>query len=236
MLWLVGMPGVLAISFIALPLLLAGRPLPASPTVVGMASAAQSAILLAIAAWAGVQLAPQVGLHAPFLAAAAHGRLDVAALEAQLLPGVVGGLLGVAVLVAFAHFAPPPLAALQDRVSLPLVARVLYGGITEEILVRWGLMTTLLWLFWRVFQGGTGEPSVLTVWPPILLSAAAFGALHLPLVNAMLGDVTGPLAVYIVVANAAFGIVAGVLFWRYGLEAAILAHVTAHLGAAALQR
>lgn len=240
LIWLAGMPGVLAVSFLALPLLLEGHPMPAPPFVVSIASAMQSAVLLALAAWTGVKLAPHVALHAPVLSGAAHGRIDTTALRAQLLPGTVGGMLGVAILVAFVHFAPPALALLQDRFSLPLAVRVLYGGITEEILVRWGLMTLLAWAFWRIFQKGSGEPAAFVLWAAILLSAVAFGALHLPMAAAMLGPAPGALSFYIVVANAAFGIVAGFLFWRHGLEAAMLAHVIAHViaqtEAALLQR
>jgi len=231
LIWLAGIPGVIAISWLVLPLLLEGRPLPVPPSVISLTSAIQSALLLALAAWAGTKLAAQVGLAAPVLAAAADGRFDISGLRSQLLPGLAGGLLGAAVLVAFAHFAPEPLAQLQERFSLPLIARVLYGGITEEILVRWGLMTVMGWLCWRLFQGGAGTPSSLAIWLPIMLSALAFGALHLPMVVALLGPLPASLSAYIVIANAAFGIVAGVLFWRYGLEAAIVAHIVAHLGA-----
>lgn len=236
LIWLAGIPGIVAISWLVLPLVLEGRPLPAPQFVISMTSAVQSALLLALATWTGVKLASRVGLHAPVLMAAADGRLEFDRWRSQLMPGLIGGVLGIAVLLAFAHFAPEPLAQLQDRFSFPLIARVLYGGITEEILVRWGLMTFLVWTCWRIFQGGVGTPSALAVWLPILLSAVAFGALHLPMVVAMLGPLPASLSAYIVIANAAFGIVAGFLFWRYGLEAAMVAHVIAHLGAFAISR
>lgn len=39
---------------------------------------------------------------------------------------------------------------------------------------------------------------------------------------------------YVVLGNAAFGLVAGWLYWRYGLEAAVLAHAGAHVGVVAM--
>lgn len=36
---------------------------------------------------------------------------------------------------------PATLATLDGKFSPPLYARMLYGGITEEVLLRWGLMT-----------------------------------------------------------------------------------------------
>lgn len=234
--WLAGIPGIASISLFVYPLVLDGQHLPVPIFVIGLASALQSALLLALAAWAGTKLAHQVGFSAPVLMAATDGSLNVNGLRSQMLPGVLGGLIGIAILVAFAHFSPEPLAQLQHRFSVPLIARVLYGGITEEILVRWGLMTVIAWLGWRILQDGTGPPSTLAIWLSILISSLAFGALHLPIVAALLGQLPTYLAAYIVIANAAFGIVAGFLFWRHGLETSILAHVIAHLGAFAFIR
>ena len=39
---------------------------------------------------------------------------------------------------------------------------------------------------------------------------------------------------YVVLGNSAFGVVAGWLYWRHGLEAAVLAHAGTHLGVVAL--
>jgi membrane protease YdiL (CAAX protease family) len=50
-----------------------------------------------------------------------------------------------------------------------------------------------------------------------------------------MGHITVPAGVYIVVANAAFGLVAGWTYWRKGLEAAIGAHSLAHVLAALAQ-
>lgn len=150
---------------------------------------------------------------------------------AQWLPGLAGGAAGAALLLAFARFAPPSLSRLQERFTMPLSARLLYGGLTEEILVRWGLMTVLAWLLGSIVPDGS-----VAIWLSIVLSALVFGALHLPVVSAMLGTLSVRLVLYIVFANAAFGIIAGVLYWRHGLDAAILAHILAHLGAYAMER
>jgi len=34
---------------------------------------------------------------------------------------------------------------------------------------------------------------------------------------------------FVIVANTAFGVLFGYLYWRYGLEAAMIAHGTAHV-------
>lgn len=45
----------------------------------------------------------------------------------------------------------------------------------------------------------------------------------------MAGSLSVFLSLYIVTANPLFGLVAGYLFWRHGLESAMLAHLLAHL-------
>ena len=63
----------------------------------------------------------------------------------------------------------------------------------------------------------------------ILASAIVFGVGHLPAVAAMTGHLSSGVALFVVAANSVFGIVFGWLFWRYGLESAMIAHAMAHL-------
>lgn len=50
----------------------------------------------------------------------------------------------------------------------------------------------------------------------------------------MAGVLTMPVVAFVLVGNTVFGLVAGGLFARHGLEAAIIAHVLAHLLASPL--
>src|SRR6266851_6678986 len=153
-LWMAGVVGSAAITAMVLPHLLeqVQVPLPAPLWVISLAGLVQSALLLALAVWAGVRLAPSVGLGAPAFEAVATGRPIGPALRLQLLPGLIAGVLGGILLFAAFRYAPAAAAELQDRFAIPIVARVLYGGITEELLLRWGLMTALVWLAWRFLQ------------------------------------------------------------------------------------
>ena len=67
--WLAGVPGVISVVWLALPNLLQGRTLPMSFGAVQVISAAQSLVLLAIAAAVGSGLAHKVALDAPLLSA-----------------------------------------------------------------------------------------------------------------------------------------------------------------------
>jgi len=224
------MLGVVVITVTVLPQLLREVTLPASLWVVSLASLAQSALLVALAVWSGVALAPKVGLRAPAFEAAVTARSIASALRPQFIPGLVAGALGGAGLFAVGGYASPAaLAEVQQRFTLPILARVLYGGVTEELLLRWGLMTALVWLAWRLLQRRRGTPLAVYIWLAIVMSALIFGAGHLPAAAMLVGELTGDVVLFVVGVNAAFGVLFGYLFWRYGLEAAMIAHVTAHV-------
>ncbi|MGH7721133.1 MAG: CPBP family glutamic-type intramembrane protease [Gemmatimonadaceae bacterium] len=229
LLWLAGILGVVVITATVLPQLLGQVTPPAPLWVLLLASLAQSALLLALAVWAGVVLAPAVGLRAPAFEAAAARRPIAPALKWQLLPGLVAGGLGGMLLFAVGRYSPAALAETQERFALPLVARVLYGGITEELLLRWGLMTALVWLAWRLLQHRRGAVRAGFVWLAIAVSAFIFGAGHLPVASALLGVLDANVVAFVIGVNTAFGLLFGYLFWRWGLESAMIAHGLAHV-------
>jgi hypothetical protein len=233
-LWLAGMLGAVSVTATVLPRLSAGMTLPAPLWLISLAGVCQSALLVAVAVWAGVRLAPAVGLHAPGFEAFAAHRPIAAALRPQLLPGLVGGVPGGIFLYGAFRFAPPFVKDLSERFNPPLFARMLEGGITEEVLLRWGFMTALAWLAWRFLQGRGGDvrggavrPAL--VWVAIVASAFVFGLGHLPLAFHLAGGLDLTLVLFVTGLNAAFGMLFGYLFWRWGLEAAMIAHAAAHL-------
>ena len=139
-------------------------------------------------------------------------------------------MTGALLLVAIGRFGPRQMTFLHEA-PLPLPARLLYGGITEELLVRWGVMTGLLWL-WRRCVPSSARVDTLGAAVAIAASALLFGAAHLPGAVALIGVLDASTVVAIVCGNALFGIVAGSLYWRRGLEAAIGMHVLSHAFAA----
>ena len=228
LLWLAGMLGVAVMTATTLPRLLGQASLPAPLWVISAASLAQSGLLAALAAWTGVKLAPALGLRAPVFEAAATGRPISPALGSQLPSGLVAGMLGGILLFVTNRLAPASLAQAAGRFNPPLLARMLYGGITEELLLRWGFMTALVWLAWRFLQRRRGAPRPGYAWLAIVASALLFGAGHLPAASALVGRLDVEIAVFVTGANTAFGLLFGYLFWRRGLESAMVAHALAH--------
>ena len=206
-----------------------------SPFALKLLSPIQPTILLCAATLVGVLLAPKVGLSAPAFEALARHDSFIKALRPQIIPGLIGGFVGGVAIVVVALLAKPSLPAeLMTRVeelnrSIPLPTRLLYGGITEELLLRWGVLTFLVWVGWRLFQRGQGKPGTAFFVIAIVISSIIFGLGHLPLAVALGARITIGLVLYIVVLNSVFGLIAGYLFWRKGLEAAIMAHMMAHV-------
>ena len=190
-----------------------------------LAASAQAALLLALFVWCGAVFASQVGLRAPAFEALVAGRSSATALRPQLLPGLLGGL-AVAVIPWYwtSH-------GLIFEIHSPrsLLVAVFYGGITEEIFMRWGLVTLLVWSGWRFLQKSSANLSTGVVWTAIVVSAVIFGAGHLPATRILLGHLTSTSIASMIAGGSVFGVVVGCLYWRYGLESAMICHAVSHL-------
>ena len=240
-LFFLGLLGVFSILLIDLSALVALIPhttsdIPAITPALKLLSLIQPSLLLAVAVVIGVALARRVGLSAPAAEALARGGNVFTALRSQLAPGVAGGLAGGLSIVLISLLARPFLTASAiDRIGefskvLPIPTRLLYGGITEELLLRWGFMTLIVWAASRVLQKGRNAPNRAHFAGAILLSSLVFGAGHLPVAYMLLPDSFSPaLVLFVIFANSAFGVIAGYLYWRRGLESAMIAHVLCHL-------
>ena len=240
-LFVAGFAGVASFLLVDLDALVALFPLsegteaPVITPAIKVLGLVQPTVLLAIAVLLGVVLAQKVGLSAPVAEAIASGQPVVPVLKPQIVPGIIGAVAGgVSILLSAAVFKSFMPVETAERISsftklLPLVTRFLYGGITEELLLRWGLMTLLVWIVWRVFQRGRIKPGGMSFVVAIVVSAFIFGLGHLPAAILLLGGATTALVLFVIVANSAFGIIAGCLYWKYGLESAIIAHVLGHV-------
>ncbi len=233
-LWMLAMLGVVSVSLTVIAPLLERAP-KAVPLVTAVAaSVVQSGVLVALAVWCGVALGRPLGLGAPVLQAALAGASPWPALRRQLVPAAIVGSVTGGLLLLLPRLAPAELLALGREFDIPLAAKLLYGGITEEVLMRWGFMTLWVWLPWRLVQQRAGPPRLHFVVSGVMVAAVLFGALHLPAVAAMGGHITPSVTVYVIAGNAVPGVLFGLLYWRYGLEAAILAHGLALATALAL--
>jgi hypothetical protein len=209
------------LSLISLP---AGVPLP----VVVIAGVLQSAIVVTVAVVAGNWLSARAGLETPLLDAALERKRVAPLLSAIVGPSVILGLTAALLTVALDALLFLPAvgrAAAPGAHQPPIWAGALaslYGGITEEILLRYGVMSLFAWFFTRVMRGGAAY------WAAIVMSAVLFGLGHLPATAAVL-PLNALVVARAIVLNGIGGVVFGWLYWRLGLEAAMVGHLSADL-------
>ncbi len=184
----------------------------------------ETAVLYAICISVGLFLAKKVGMGAPILQDYFDGKqIDTSRLIRFLKIGLVCGVLIVVAVVAVDYFAFYQIAvSLNSKFKPELWKRALacfYGGICEEILMRLFLTTTLAWIFLKI------KKSDLSVWLAIIVATLVFGLGHLPATATLIA--LSPLVILrALVLNGIAGISFGWLYWKKGLEAAMIAHFT----------
>ena len=185
-------------------------------------------ILLAGSVIIGTALYEKVKLKLPVIEHLLFGK-KFTGLYPLLLVALGGGLFsGLLITVNHLLFQPyfsDNYLQLKDSLDLSPWVRFLYGGITEEILLRFGLMTFLIWLLSVIIR----SKSPVIYWIAICISAIAFAFGHLPILYTYFADPSSALLTYILVANTGAGMVYGWLYWQKGLETAIIAHMITHL-------
>lgn len=232
-LWLIGMVGVLSLLLINIPLPEHEKLPPL--WIIKLLTLLQPTVLLFIGVTIGVALAEKVNLSAPLAEAIATKNSLTPAIKPQILPGIIGGLIGgLATFLNFLlwqPFLPSDFVTKSSEISgnMPFLTRIFFGGITEELLMRWGLMTLFVWIGWRIFQRGKGKPQPVYFIMAILLSSLLFGVGHLPIAFSFQTQVNAVFIAYIIMANSLFGLIAGYLYWQKGLESAMVAHGIVHI-------
>jgi hypothetical protein len=192
----------------------------------------QSGVLLAIAISIGIACAHRVGLRSYLIDTALfHRPIPNLATAIKWSLGL-GLTTAAAVLLLDRLMAPALPEALRATNAVPnwleTVTAIFYGGITEEILVRWGLMSLFVWAGWKLLKWGATLPSSAIYQGAILLAAILFGLLHLP-ATAAIAPLTPLVITRALLLNGIVGIAYGWLFWQYSLEAAMLAHASFHM-------
>jgi len=191
-------------------------------------SGLQSAVLAFLLAWAGLRMGASVGLDAPVLRAWTARRAFVGETRwlAAALVGIAAGAAIIGLDVLCFPRALAPAAAWQGHTARWQGALAcFYGGIGEEVQLRLFFMTLIAWCLARATRGKAPWLFVTA----ILLSAVAFGAGHLPAAAQVFGSLTSVVVIRTVLLNALGGLAFGALYWRWGLEHAMLAHFCADI-------
>lgn len=146
-------------------------------------------------------------------------------LKYGIFGGVLSGILLSLVGLIFNPILPTEFLELGESLKPTLAARFLYGGLTEEILMRFGLMTLIVWLTSKIFKG----TKPIVYWIGIIVASIIFALGHFPIAYQAVENPSTELLTYILIGNTIGGLIFGWLYWRKGLESAFLAHIFAHV-------
>lgn len=147
--------------------------------------------------------------------------------------GIAGGLAAGVFLFVIATLSQPFLPAeltTSNAIDRSIFTRLLYGGVTEELLMRFGVMTLITWVIFKI----TKKLTTPVYWTAIIASSVLFALGHLPIVFAAIAEPTMATLLYIIFANSVGGLIFGYVYYRKGLESAFIAHIFAHVTMIAL--
>jgi membrane protease YdiL (CAAX protease family) len=210
-------PGALVIGATAM-----GVPIPAFIAVDVLSNGLPCFLL----AWAGLKFGASLGLGAPWLGTWLYGRPQPSASN-WMMAALLGMLAAIVILGAVALFGNPrdDSASIYTPAAWKGLLGSFYGGVSEEIIVRVFVMGGIVWLLTRLTAG---TPRAWVMIAAIIAAALLFGAGHLPSAAA-LGPLNAAVVTRVIAYNALAGLVFGALYWKRGLEHAMLAHFCADL-------
>lgn len=194
---------------------------------------AQSCVFVVLCAWIGTRLGPRLGL-------CVWPRGSWSQCSGGVTPTIWGPLLAWSILVGGAGGAVAARVGAFVRYlrETPLYARLLYGGLTEEVIVRWGCLAAVtaiaVFVSHRLLGvSGAGDATIAILRAiAVVLTNAGFAVAHISALRA--ADVPRPaqVAALIFVVSLPWGALA----WHFGLVAAMIAHAAFHATIAALTR
>jgi len=195
---------------------------------------AQMSISMIILVFFGLKISKKIGLNTTPL-------IDKKTkLKEILKPSIKGGILAAILIILITNIEiilkGGFMATLEEQVITlppfwqPLLASF-YGGITEELIMRLFALSFYAFIIIaiiKIFKKRKWEAGSKVIWTAIILSSILFGIGHLGAVAS-----TTTLTVYLIlqtiILNAIGGIIFGWLFWKKGLESAMIAHFSADI-------
>lgn len=214
---ILGLPGIVALPF----LIDAPAGVPAAALAIG------PAILLIAAALAGAWASVRVDVQSQLILGGRMRSKDIIlGITVGVFAGVAVAAIDQATLPLWRGEAIRPPSVIENVTPRQLAIGVLYGGLTEEVVFRWGLGSVIAALLvTRLSRTSAIRIAVVT-------SAILFAIAHLPATFDGVEVWQASAIMRTLGWNVLLGCLFGALFFSKGLEAAILAHVGFHLGTA----
>lgn len=193
----------------------------------------QTLLMVFVMSFAGAVLSARTGLNAPVLEAILAGSATLASIQPILLPTFLYSLGGLVIFCLLYYGVVGSILDAQSfqamskmRAAIGLDGCVLYGGVVEEVVVRWGLLNVVTF-FALMFAKQINNTIIIF---SIFMSGLLFAVGQIPAYIAA-GCISSRRFLYSLVLLSLFqSLIFGFLFWQYGLIAAILGHMLFHIG------
>lgn len=193
----------------------------------------QALFMVFVMSFAGTVLSVRTGLNDPILTGLLQGTTRLDALFSVLFPSFLYALFG---LIGFCLLYYGLASSILDEQSIKVMAKmraalgldgcVLYGGVVEEVIARWGLLNVVAF-FALLFSRQMNNTIIVLA---IILSGIVFAVSQIPVYLAA-GCTQNRRVIYTVVLLSLYqSLLFGFLFWQHGLIAAIFGHMLFHLG------
>ena len=177
----------------------------------------------AICGFCGYLLSEQLGLIRSF-------RLEGQALRKSFLISSVGALIFSLDYWTFGAIYPEIQVA--DATGLTLtswIASILGGGIIEELMMRFFLMSLFAFLIWKIFFRKEQAAPTKALIIANVVAALLFAAGHIPANALIFGELTPLILFRCFLFNGGAGLIFGYLFRKYGIQYAMLSHMLFHV-------
>lgn len=190
-------------------------------------------VVVFILVFIGVLLLRRTGLTVPYLNAWIHRKEMPKFSFEWLLIAITFSFFGSLLIIVFDQTIFMRFIDMPEQVNNITwwhgLLAMFYGGITEELMVRLFAMTFIVWLLAVITKRQAGNIPTSFYIIGILGATLLFGLGHLPATLKVFGELTPILVVRGLFLNGLLGIFFGYLYYKKGLEYAIIAHLSADL-------
>ncbi|WP_198042695.1 CPBP family intramembrane glutamic endopeptidase [Oceanobacillus sp. AG] len=202
------------------------------PEMLALFSQIPNFILFIIALVIGFFTAHRVGLKSVIIHPYAREKPKSEWIKGTILAIILGSIAGV-VLRGFDYLLLPFLPdgiieLLQPYNALEFISALFYGGIVEELLLRFGVMSLLVFIFWKLFDRKSAKPSNWVFILAIFVSTLLFALGHYG-PTALATKMTALIWFRMILLNGLPGFFFGWIYWRHNLELSMFAHMITHI-------
>ena len=166
-----------------------------------------------------------IGLVKPF-------RFEKEKLRHTLPIIVLLGVLFACDYFVFGSIIPEVAADYQKGISPAyFLCSLTYGGVVEEVLLRWFFMSLIAWILRKLFVSRKAKDEI-PAWVFItanIIAALVFSAGHLPTTVSLYGGLSPWIVFRCFLLNGCFAMVFGRFYRKYGIQYAMLGHFGLHL-------